>query len=85
MVSAMSKVLVSFDDRLLKRIDRAARSRGLSRSGYLAELARRDLENSGGPGKDPSVRAALRTLDRLAADAPGGDSTAAIRASRDAR
>lgn len=85
MNKVMSKVLVSFDDRLLKRIDRAAKSRGLSRSSYLAELVWRDFEATGGPGKDPSVRAALRKLDRLAADAPAGDSTAVIRAARDSR
>ena len=82
----MSKVLVSLDDRLLKRIDRAAKSRGLTRSAYLAELAKRDLANTNGPGADPSVRAALRKLDRLFAEAGGsGDSTAAVRAARDSR
>jgi hypothetical protein len=82
----MSKVLVSLDDRLLKRIDRTAKSRGLTRSAYLAELAERDLANAEGPGADPGVRAALRELDRLFAEAGGsGDSTAAIRAARDSR
>jgi hypothetical protein len=81
----MSKVLVSFDDALLRRIDRFASSRGLTRSGYLAQLAERDAARASGPGKTPIVRAALRELDRLFADAPAGDSTAAIRAARDAR
>jgi hypothetical protein len=81
----MSKVLISVDDRLLRRIDRRARSRNLTRSAYLAELAERDLAIGTGPGNDPSVRAALRKLDRLVANAPGGDSTAAIRAARDSR
>jgi metal-responsive CopG/Arc/MetJ family transcriptional regulator len=38
----MAKVLVSLGDALLRRIDRVARARGLSRSAYLAELAERD-------------------------------------------
>jgi hypothetical protein len=81
----MSKVLVSFDDTLLRRIDRAASSRGLTRSAYLAQLAERDAASAAGPGKTPAVQAALRELDQLFADSPSGDSTAAIRASRDAR
>jgi hypothetical protein len=67
----MAKVLVSFDDGLLRRIDRAARADGQSRSAYLSALAESD--------------AALRELDRLFADAPGDDATAVIRAERDAR
>ncbi len=81
----MGKVLVSFDDALLRRIDRAARARGLTRSAYLAQLAEGDAAREVGPGKDPAVRAALDKLDRLFADAPAGDSTAAVRAARDAR
>jgi hypothetical protein len=81
----MSKVLVSFDDALLRRIDRVARSRGLTRSAYLAQLAESDAARASGPGKTPTVRAALRELDRLFANAPAGESTAAIRAARDAR
>jgi metal-responsive CopG/Arc/MetJ family transcriptional regulator len=81
----MGKVLVSFDDRLLKRIDRAAKERGLTRSGYLASLAERELTRSEGPGKDPGVRAALRELDQLFVGAPALDFTAAIRADRDSR
>jgi hypothetical protein len=81
----MGKVLVSFDDALLRRIDRLATSRGLTRSAYLAQLAERDAARAYGPGTTPTVRAALRDLDRLFADAPAGESTAAIRAARDAR
>jgi hypothetical protein len=77
----MAKVLVSFDDGLLRRIDRAAKASGKSRSAYLAELA---ASGSRG-GKAPTARAALRRLDRLFADSPAEDSTAAIRAARDAR
>jgi hypothetical protein len=81
----MSKVLVSFDDALLRRIDRVASSRGLTRSAYLAQLAERDAARASGPGKTPAVQAALRDLDRLFADTPPDESTAAIRGGRDAR
>lgn len=81
----VSKVLVSFEDALLRRIDRAASSRGMTRSAYLAQLAESDAGREFGPGQTPPARAALRELDRLFADAPGGESTAAIRDVRDAR
>ncbi len=81
----MSKVLVSFEDRLLRRIDRAAKSRGLTRSSYLAELAENDLARASGPGNSPAARAALSELDKLFEDAPADESTAAIRAARDER
>jgi hypothetical protein len=49
-----------------------------------------DPRNQGFPGSDsayypPAAQAALRDLARLFADAPPGDSTAAIRVERDAR
>jgi hypothetical protein len=81
----MAKVLISVDDQALKRIDRAARATGKSRSAYLRDLALKDLDREIGPGKSPTTRTALRQLDSLFADSPGGDSTAAIRAARDAR
>lgn len=81
----MAKVLVSFDDTLLRRIDRSARANGQSRSAYLSHLAVSDAARGSGPGKTPAARAALRKLDRLFAAAPAGDSTAAMRAARDAR
>jgi hypothetical protein len=81
----MAKVLVSFDDRLLKRIDRAASASGKSRSAYLSQLAESAAAHGSGPGKTAGARAALRKLDRLFAAAPAEDSTAAIRAARDAR
>jgi hypothetical protein len=83
----MAKVLVSMDKKLLQRVDRIAKTRGLSRSAYLAELAERDTARADGPGKNPSVRRAFERLDRLFARAggPAEDSTDAIRAERDAR
>jgi len=83
----MVKVLVSLDDALLRRIDRIARGRGLSRSGYLAQLAERDAARMSGPGAMPTARRALVRLDELfERHATGdGDSTAAVRSERDAR
>ncbi|HEY6780024.1 MAG TPA: hypothetical protein VI111_03675 [Thermoleophilaceae bacterium] len=81
----MAKVLVSIDDALLHRVDRAARTRGLTRSAYLAQLARDDLARTLGPGKHPTSRRALLRLDTLLADSPAGDSTEAIREERDSR
>ena len=81
----MAKVLISVDDQALKRIDRAARASGKSRSAYLRDLALNDLDREIGPGKSSTARTALRQLDSLFADSPAGDSTAAIRAARDAR
>lgn len=81
----MAKVLVSFDEKLLKRIDRAAGASGQTRSGYLAWLAESQIGRGSGPGKSPGARRAMKALDRLFADSPPGDSTAAVRADRDAR
>jgi len=83
----VAKVLVSFDDALLRRIDRIARGRGLSRSRYLAQLAEQDAARATGPGSMPTARRALAHLDALVARHPAGDddSTTAVRAERDAR
>jgi hypothetical protein len=79
------RVLISVDDRLLPRIDRAAGRRGLTRSGYLAELASRDIGIGGGPGKDPTAVAALQALDEMFADTQAFDATTAVRAVRGTR
>jgi hypothetical protein len=81
----MAKVLLSLNDALLRQIDRIAKSRGLSRSAYLAQLAEQDAARSSGPGATPTVRRALGRLDGLFAGSPAEDSTVAIRAERDAR
>lgn len=81
----MAKVLVSLDDKLLKRIDRAANAKGMTRSAYLAGLAESGTSSKAGPGKNRPARQAMRRLDRLFAEVPAGDSTAAVRAERDAR
>ena len=81
----MAKVLVSLNDALLRRIDRIARSRGLSRSAYLSQLAERDAARVSGPGASPDARRALARLDELFGGSPAGESTTALRAERDAR
>ena len=81
----MAKVLVSLSDALLRRVDRIAKARGLSRSAYLAELAERDAARSRGPGAGRPAQRALSLLDELFAGGPAEDSTIAIRAARDAR
>ncbi|TMK84099.1 MAG: hypothetical protein E6G44_10675 [Actinobacteria bacterium] len=79
------KVLISIDERLVRRIDRAARDRGLTRSAYLADLAARDLGVAKGSGATRRARGALRRLDRLFGQLPPADATGSIRAQRDAR
>jgi hypothetical protein len=80
------KILVSVDDRLLARIDRAARSAGLTRSGYLARLAAKELGIERGPGAAIQARRAAVTLERLFEDRPPSeDATSAVRAERDSR
>jgi predicted transcriptional regulator len=81
----VAKVLVSLPDALLRRVDRIAKSRGLTRSAYLAELAERDAARSTGPGATLAARRALARLDELFAGSAAEDSTQAIRAERDAQ
>lgn len=82
----MAKILVSVDDSLLARIDREARTLGLSRSAYLSNLAARELEARPGPGRRAPVRNALARLDRLfEGHIRREDATAAVRQERDSR
>lgn len=82
----MAKILVSIEDKLLRRIDRAAKALGMTRSGYLARLAARDVDERGGPGRRTGPRRALANLDRLFEGVPGdAGSTQAIRRQRDER
>jgi hypothetical protein len=79
----MAKVLVTFDEKLLARIDKAARSRGLSRSAYLSLLAARDVDASLGPGRTVEAQRALRRIDDLfATNRREVDTTAAVREER---
>lgn len=83
--AVMTKILVSVDEKLLARIDQAARSAGLSRSAYLTGLARRELGEDRGPGAGRAARRALSRLDRLFGTHPvHEDATAAVRGDRDA-
>ena len=85
-LSAMSKILVSVDDKLLARIDRAASSAGLSRSAYLARLAARELGEERVPGASRQAQRALARLQKLFDAQPSAEeATAAVRAGRDAR
>lgn len=79
----MAEVLVSIDDGMLERLDRAAAKRGMSRSALIAELAAKGLGEQLGPGADPKVHEALRRGQELFRDAPPGDWTEWIRQERD--
>jgi len=86
-----TKVLVSFDDDLLRRIDEAARDQSVSRSALLSAYALEALGEPVGPGAHPRAKTAFRNIQRLAerngfADIEGDDdSTAFIRQMRDSR
>lgn len=82
----MVKVLVSLDDRLLERLDREARARGISRSALIAELAAKGLGEPLGPGARPEARAAIERIRSLfTGREPAEDSTRLVRAMRDER
>ena len=59
------RVLISISDALLDRIDEECRSLGMTRSGFLAQLADQQLVAARGPGADPAVHAALAEIDAL--------------------
>lgn len=74
-------MLISLPDELLQRIDREAERRGITRSGFLQEAARREL---GWP--DPAtVDAALARARAALAEVGAFESAELIRAERDAR
>ena len=82
----MAKVLVSLDTRLLDRLDREARTRGVSRSALIAELAAKGLGEPLGPGARPEVGRAIERIRELFTGLePAEESTATIRAMRDER
>ena len=82
----MVKILVSVDDKLLARIDKAASDLGLSRSAYLSRLAAREVEASHGPGRATVTRRALRSIDKLfAANRHEGGVPEAVRQERASR
>ncbi len=80
----VAKVLISVDDTLLRRIDRMAKLTGLSRSAYIARIAKQDAGSTSGRAAASNKRA-LERLDRLFAKAPSVESSEEMRAERDAR
>jgi metal-responsive CopG/Arc/MetJ family transcriptional regulator len=82
----VKKILVSIEERLLARIDKAAREAGMTRSAYLARLAERDVRSGRSADERRRIREAMRRLEALGRrNGTPGDSTAAIRAARDSR
>lgn len=77
----MAKVLISLPDDLLRRIDREAQARGTSRSRFLQEAARHQLE---WPSAD-SLGAALKRGREALAGVGGFESADVIREQRLAR
>jgi metal-responsive CopG/Arc/MetJ family transcriptional regulator len=75
----MAKVMVSLPDELLQRLDDEVRRRSTSRSGLLAEAARRELDR-----RDPDAiaRAVERSRARFA-DAGAFESADLVRADRE--
>lgn len=72
----MAKLMISMPDALLAQADSRARATGTTRSGYIQELLRRDLESAEERG-----RAAVAEL--LGTTLPlGGDASALIRRDR---
>ena len=57
------RVLISINERLLDRIDAEVRRRGLTRSGYLAQLASADIESTVGAGNQPAITARRKVDD----------------------
>jgi Arc/MetJ-type ribon-helix-helix transcriptional regulator len=81
-VIPMAKVMVSFPNQFLKKVDRAALSQGRSRSGLIREALRAMLES---PGR-PSWKEAMAPLRELEEQWVGRwDSTDIIRYYRDRR
>ena len=79
----MAKILVSLDDKLLARLDKAARSLGLNRSAYISRIAAKEVGASHGPGREAAARRALGRLDDLfARNRRDGDVTSAVRKDR---
>ena len=80
-VSKTQKVMISMPEDLLGRVDRVAGQRGTSRSGFLQEIARREL---GWP--DPvAFDAAIERGRRALAGVDAFESAELLRGERDAR
>jgi metal-responsive CopG/Arc/MetJ family transcriptional regulator len=83
---ARRKILVTLDDALVRRLDRAARERGVTRSALLATIAERDLQLRT-PAQQREIDGALRVLRKLAKQHGTADENAAtiVRRMRDER
>lgn len=75
----MSKVLVSFPDDLLARIDREAHHRSVSRSALLALAARREIERA----DSGEVAVAIARSERRFQSAGSFESAEVVRRDRD--
>jgi metal-responsive CopG/Arc/MetJ family transcriptional regulator len=64
------RVLISIDEGTLARIDDAARRRGMTRSGFLAQAAMAQIEGDGA-GVEATSAAGLPALEELPSDPPG--------------
>jgi CopG family transcriptional regulator/antitoxin EndoAI len=84
------KVMVSFPDEFLEKVDRVADEEHRSRSELLREAVRLYMavrRRGRQPGADPRVQAAVAIQDKLAEAAPGSgeDSAVEIRRWRETR
>jgi metal-responsive CopG/Arc/MetJ family transcriptional regulator len=61
---AAKRVLISIDERTLARIDGAARQRGMTRSGFLAQAAMAQIEGDGA-GTGPTSVAGVRDSEEV--------------------
>jgi metal-responsive CopG/Arc/MetJ family transcriptional regulator len=77
---SVAKVMISFPDGLLSRVDELAKERGTTRSGLLRDLAERELEFI-----EDEERGEMRRLLELATKPMGGNATQLIREDRDSR
>lgn len=75
----MAKVMISLPDEVLEGLDAHAAAIGESRSGFLRELAERELESARGSRAEEVRRLLARPARR------GGESTTAIREARRSR
>jgi metal-responsive CopG/Arc/MetJ family transcriptional regulator len=80
---AMAKVLVTIEDRLLARLDKAARARGMNRSAFISELVTRNLPSAAERARSRKAIERIRRLAKEAGTTPGV--TEFIRQQRDAR
>lgn len=76
----MAKVMISFPDDLLERLDALAAERSLTRSGLLQSLVQGELDRAEDEG-----RAEMERLLELATMPLGGDAAQLVREDRDSR